>query len=428
MKSFAENFNWLIGLLLLIAIALGIFLLPSFWKIANTGLLLVAAAFVLYRELQSSTPIPGNRMDGILDNLKEGVIAYDTNFKVFLFNRAAEQIFDVGKAEVLGERFTLKVRGGTFGKFKTLLTILFPAIAPSIIRRSELGAYPQVVDIAFENPQLELRVTTNRITDDKGGVTGFIKLVENRTRERTLLKAKSEFITIASHQLRTPLTGAIWAMEGLQKESLNKEQTDLVSAALGSINRLLKIVNDLLDIAKIEEGQFGYNFTEVNLADFIEEALRQANLVARQYKVTIYFDKPTAAMKVTADAAKLGIAFASVLDNAVKYNIENGEVTVKISRVPDKPYLEVTVHDTGIGVPPESMDKMFKKFFRGENALKIAVEGTGLGLYIAKNIIRQHGGDMWVESTMNRGSTVHLTLPTDPALIPQKEIFHEEQI
>ena len=102
------------------------------------------------------------------------------------------------------------------------------------------------------------------------------------------------------------------------------------------------------------------------------------------------------------------------------------DVIVKIEKVGKNPYIQISVKDTGIGIPAEEFKKVFAKFFRAENAVKVAVEGTGLGLYITKNIIRRHGGQIWIESTLNRGTTVYFTMPTNPTLIPAKEFIYEE--
>lgn len=117
----------------------------------------------------------------------------------------------------------------------------------------------------------------------------------------------------------------------------------------------------------------------------------------------------------------------NLLDNAIRYNIKNGEVILTVERLQDKPFIQVSVKDTGIGIPPESVKKIFNKFFRADNAIKAAPNGSGLGLYIVRNIIRRHGGEIWVESELNRGATFYFTLPIDQKLIPLKEVVYEEE-
>jgi two-component system sensor histidine kinase VicK len=121
------------------------------------------------------------------------------------------------------------------------------------------------------------------------------------------------------------------------------------------------------------------------------------------------------------DPKRLSLAVTNLLENAIRYNVENGEVTVKADKMQDKPYVVVSVKDTGIGIPPEAVANLFKKFFRAENAVKTQTEGSGLGLYIAKGIIAAHGGQIWAESELNRGTTISFALPTDPNLVPKTE-------
>jgi two-component system sensor histidine kinase VicK len=108
----------------------------------------------------------------------------------------------------------------------------------------------------------------------------------------------------------------------------------------------------------------------------------------------------------------------NLLENAIRYNIDNGEVFVRVDHVEGKPFVQVSVRDTGIGIPPEAIDKLFKKFFRADNATQSQTEGSGLGLYISKNIVNAHGGELWAESELGRGTIMRFTLPTDSSLVP----------
>ncbi|MBI5079083.1 ATP-binding protein, partial [Candidatus Wolfebacteria bacterium] len=130
---------------------------------------------------------------------------------------------------------------------------------------------------------------------------------------------------------------------------------------------------------------------------------------------------------VSIDPQKLGMVLWNLLDNAIRYNVKNGEVIVGVERLKDKPYLQIRVKDTGVGIPPDQINRLFVKFFRSENVVKFVPDGSGLGLYIAKNIIRRHGGEIWAESQINRGTTFNFTVPTDSRLIPSKEIVYEEE-
>ena len=184
-----------------------------------------------------------------------------------------------------------------------------------------------------------------------------------------------------------------------------------------------------MDVSKIEEGRFGYQFEEINIIDLVSNIINEAQSFTEQYKIKIIFQKPNEALpQVLADPQKLGMVLFNLIDNAVRYNVENGEVKIEIKLLRDSPYIQISVQDTGLGIPPKQMDKLFTKFFRGENIIKVATEGSGLGLYIAKNIIQRHGGKIWAESQVNRGSTFYFIIPTDPNLVPQKEIIYQEDI
>lgn len=424
---------WLSLLFVLVTLAVGFLNLPLFWAAVNALLLLSLMAIVMANALQVGGANAASRaeryqLESIVKNLKDGVIAYDQSFKILVFNKAAEEICNVRASEVLGQAFTLKIKEQMRSHYRILLTILFPALAPVVIRRTEPGVYPQIADFSFEEPPLELRVYTHQVIGEDGAVAGFIKVIRDRTRELTLLRSKSEFLTIASHQLRTPLTGVSWAWENLKSEPLTENQQQLVQTGTDATKRLIRIVEDVLDVAKIEEGRFGYEFKELNLVELIEGIVAEASLLARKQQVQVYLARPKyTEYRIMADAAKLSTALGNLIDNGIKYNVPGGEVVVEIAGVPQESYVQVSVKDTGAGIPPEDAKKLFTKFFRGENVKKFAVDGTGLGLYIVKNIVRRHGGTIWAESTLGRGSAFRFTLPTDPNLIPPKETVYEEE-
>lgn len=369
--------------------------------------------------------IERNELKSVIANLGNGVVAYDHNFKVLIFNSAAERIFNLRSGEMEGNYFAPdKVRDPRFSFF---CRVLFPSLAPQVVRITEEGKYPQIIDMSFENPRLELRVATDRVIDSDGRVLGFMKIIQDRTREAELLRSKSEFIEVAAHQLRTPLTSVNWIFESLVKEKLSEEQKNMVDMGAIAAGSLLKIVNDLLDIAQIEEGKFGYKFESVDFVRFMEEVLIEMNVLAKSLGVKLYFKRPAEALPpLTIDAKKISVVLSNLIANSIKYNVENGEAVVGVRKLEDKPYVEVSVKDTGIGIAEEDAGKVFTKFFRSDNAQKAVPDGTGLGLYIVKNIIRRHGGEIRFDSQLNRGTTFYFTLPLDPSLIPQKEFAYED--
>ncbi len=422
---------WFFLAVSLILLAINIFYLPKLWVFITLGVFLVLGAIILVNSLRLARSnleikIERNELMSIISNLTDGIIAYDPNFRILIFNRAAEQIFNFKTQEIIGQYFTPE--RAREPRLKLLSQVIFPSLAPVVMRRSEVGTYPQIVDLFFDEPKMELRVATDKIIDSSGQLLGFVKIVHDRSREIELIRSKTEFIAVASHQLRTPLTSVHWALESLAKENLEASQKELANTGLEASIKLLKIVNDLLDVSKIEEGRFGYQFENVNIISFIEEIIEGIKDFAKQFNVKIYFQKSTEpSIALSIDPQKLSMVISNLIDNAIRYNVPNGEVTVAVERVKDQPYIKISVKDTGIGIPADELNKLFSKFFRAENATKFYPEGSGLGLYIVKNIIKRHGGQIWVESEINRGSTFYFTLPTDPKLIPPKEIVYGEE-
>jgi len=367
-----------------------------------------------------------NQLNAIVSNLDVGVVAYNPDLVVLVCNRAAENILGLNAKDVLAKQFSLALTKEP--KFKIMAQIMFPSLALTAVRRSGTGIYPEIMDISLEEPRAELRVSTEKILGLSGELLGFVKLIKDRTREIEILRSKSEFISTASHQLRTPLTSLYWIFESLEKEALAETQKTLVKEGLAASSRALKIVNDLLDASKIEEGRFGYRFENADVVEFLEAVIKEKNVLAEEYGIKLYFQKPSEKSIVCfIDKEKLSYALSNLIDNAIKYNVKNGEVIIGIEKEKNESYISIFVKDTGIGIPAEEINKLFTKFFRAENAEKIASDGTGLGLFITRNIIRRHGGDIWAESEINRGSTFRFTLPTDPTLVPPREVVYEEE-
>ena len=400
--------------------------------LASCGILLLVVLILsmwsAYRSamVARGTKVERTELESILGILNDAVIVYEEGFRATFFNPAAERLFQVHAKSIIGHVFAPQdvEREG----WRTLIQVIFPSLAPRVITRSKEGEYPQVLDVAFTNPSLEFRITTSPIADDDGKTVAFMKIVRDRTALVAALRSRSEFVTVASHQLRGPVTDISWALESLARaDELNDADRSIVQNATAASQGLLRRIEDLLNISKMEEGQFGYNFEELDIAEFIGKILADVLPSAKQAGIKIYFDRPSADLPhVMIDPKRLSLAVINLLENAIRYNVENGEVIVKVDRIEGKPYIQVSVKDTGIGIPAESMEKLFNRFYRAENAMKSQTEGSGLGLYIAKSIVTAHGGEIWAESELNRGTVLYFTLPTDPSLIPKHEVGAEE--
>ena len=417
---------WIIFLIVLAAFFLGIWTEPFVIRLGEgvLSLAIVILAFVVsfgsIRTGASATNSNGE-LDALLVSVPDPLIIYDKDFRVMFFNANAEALFNLPSKTVLGH--VLSPRDVNTPEWKVLTQTIFPSLAPRVVARSKEGDRPQIFELSFTDPELELRVLTAAILDERGSPQAFLKLVHNVTPVAAALRSKSEFVTVASHQFRGPITDISWALQALTSDAgMSETSKQIVANALAASQGLIRRVEDLLSVAKLEEGQTGYSFEETDIVEFVGKVLADILPAAQKAGIKMYFDRPATALPhVTIDPRQISIVLVNLLENAIRYNIENGEVIVRVDPVEGKPFIRVSVKDTGIGIPKEAISQLFKKFFRADNAVQSQTEGSGLGLYIAKGIVNAHGGDMGAESELGRGTVMYFTLPTDPSLVPKHE-------
>ncbi|MFA6365038.1 MAG: PAS domain-containing sensor histidine kinase [Candidatus Paceibacterota bacterium] len=433
-KNIKEYWNTpeVLSLLVMLCLMGGLFVFAAYYTplflTITMGIVLAGASIVLLRSFASFARMNAEEQfvirerNALIQYLKDGVVIYDTNFKIKTFNRAAEQIFHVSAEEVVGKQMDPSMVKNSH--FRILTQTLFPSLAPSVSQLSETNVWPQVVNLSFEDPKQELHTTLNPLQNEKGEVEWFIKIIRDSTRENNVLQTKSDFINVAAHQLRTPLTALHWALENIVKFSEGVPDVHSVAIeALGVSERSLKITNDLLDVSKIEEGKFGYAFTSMPILPFVETIVKEMKTLADQYTVTLSVAPPREVFpEVYLDQNRISAVLFNLIDNAIRYNTKNGKVTISLERVEAKPFVKISIIDTGVGIPPDEINKLFQKLHRGSNVVQLEPNGSGLGLYIAKNIVARHGGELGVSSELNRGSTFWITLPLDASLVPQREV------
>jgi len=174
---------------------------------------------------------------------------------------------------------------------------------------------------------------------------------------------------------------------------INPNQEKILKQSLDALKEMSRIIDDLLKTASIEEGKFGYKFEIGDIVAIINEILGVSLIKGQAKKLKFVFYPPEFAVpKFVMDKDKILVAISNLIDNAVKYNVENGEIGVKIEKVKDKPFIKISISDTGIGISNKDLERIFEKFYRSPEVLKTHTSGIGLGLYISKNIIENHGG------------------------------------
>lgn len=333
-----------------------------------------------------------------LDKLPEGLIILNEKGEIVFFNNKAKELLNLDE-KFLGKNIF------DFWREKKLFSFfqIFPERIFEILERK--------INI---REGLNLKLSVRELKSDQESL-GHLFFFTEITREVSLEKIKDEFITVVSHQLRTPISEIQWGIDLLLKEkigNLNEKQKNQLEEVLEINKRLLGLVDDFLNAARIEEGRFLEKLKPFSLEAILEHIVLLFGQQAKKKSIELEVKKPVFPLPfVKMDVEKIKLAIENLLDNAIKYTLEGGKVTISLEETPDGKDIIFSIKDTGIGIPKEDQERVFSKFFRAKNAQRLEPSGTGLGLYVAKNIIEAHGGKIWFESEEGKGTTFYFTLP-----------------
>ncbi len=269
---------------------------------------------------------------------------------------------------------------------------------------------------AKDGTRLPFTVPSSAPSDVRSLAQSLAALMEGveklHKRDAEVSRVKSDFISTAAHQLRTPLTGIRWALEALEKDNITEEQRSLVKSATDKSHELVAIVGTLLDISSIESGKYKYHMEPVNLDALAAEVITDLSPLASLRQVSLSLMHARVAVPpVRADRERMKWVVTNLIENAIRYTPAGGSVTAAIDVASGRVYL--MVRDTGIGIAAEDRGNIFERFYRAQNAVAKENQGNGLGLYIARTIATDHGGDLnFAENKEGPGTTFTLTLPT----------------
>jgi NtrC-family two-component system sensor histidine kinase KinB len=342
-----------------------------------------------------------NKGEAIFSSIEDGLMVFDTKLKVTGVNPAARRLLDLG----FTESATLHCAD------------IFPDqnVCDLIRRTVETGTQPGIPDeqriitlLAGE----QLRHYLFSVTVIRGrdrNLSGIVLLLRDVTRLKEVERLKSEFVMAASHELRTPLTGLSMSVDLLLEhagQGLPKRDLDLLQSAHEEVHRMKALVNDLLDLSKIEAGRIELEFESVPVPTLFDHAKAIFKSQVEMKQVTLTAEAATDLPRVRADANKITWVLTHLISNAPRYVSKGGHIGLTADRV--GPHVHLSVRDDGPGISPEYQSRVFQKFVRVKEE---GAGGTGLGLAICKEIVRAHGGAIWVESTPGQGSTFTFTLP-----------------
>jgi len=345
--------------------------------------------------------------EALLGSIGDGVFAIDNDRKIILFNSIAETLSGYSAAEVVGKRYTEALKfvfedtGRPNDEFvNTALSGTKTQMANPTALITRAGKSVSVADSAAP------------VRDPSGKVIGAVIVFRDVAHERQIDKAKTEFVSLASHQLRTPLTAISWYTElllGGDAGKVSKPQKEFLTQIHDSNLRMIELVNSLLNVSRIDLGTLASDPEKTDIVALCDSVLGELapQIAARSEKIVRSY--PAGGVSLFADPKLMRIVAQNILSNAVKYTPEKGSVTISVSIDAEK--FRMTVADTGYGIPDAQKSKIFTKLFRADNAKEKDPDGNGLGLYIAKAVIDAHGGSIRFDSQEGKGTTFFVELP-----------------
>lgn len=331
----------------------------------------------------------------VLNNMTEGVIAINADGRILLVNPSAENILEVSGSKIEG---------------KLLWNIVKKSRIGEMVRKavSEQTIVEEEIEFLFKERKI---IKTHVIGVSQGDVAGIIVL-SDMTKIRNLERIRKDFVANVSHELRTPLTSLQGFVETLLGGALKDEEaaTRFLKIMEEDVNRLSRLIDDLLTLSRLESKQELLHFKRIHLNHEIAQILERFKPHAEGRNLNLIDETAQAeAIYLDADRDKLHQVFVNLLDNAIKYNRDGGEV--RLQAVVRDGQAEIVIADTGIGIPQEAMGRLFERFSRVDKARSREMGGTGLGLSIVKHIVEKHGGRVACESVWGQGSRFIVTLP-----------------
>jgi len=338
-----------------------------------------------------------------VDGVSDHVIITDSDGTIIYANKGAERITGYSVKEMLGKRPSLwggQMPEGFYEKmWKTIKVQKKPFNGQLTNKRKSGDVY-------------EAEINISPILNEKGDLIYFIGIERDITRTKALDRMKTEFISLASHQLRTPLSAVKWFGRMLlagDAGKLTKLQEEYIDKINSSNEREIRLVNSLLNISRIESGRISIVPKPTDMKELVENVVTDTGISedkkTSEIKVDIEEDLPL----LNIDPDLIRHVYMNLVTNAVRYSGKRGKVNVQVKT--KGRYLFSVIEDSGIGIPTSEQGRIFDRFFRAANAMKRETEGTGLGLYLAKTIVESSGGKIWFKSKENVGTTFYFTLP-----------------
>ena len=358
---------------------------------------------------KSKTEMANAKDEAMLDSIGDGVFAIDKTGIIIIFNRKAEEISGWRAVEALGKQYRKILKFAMEDKPDV--------IKDDFISQALGGKKVQIANHAViirkDGTKLPVADSAAPVLNDEGKVQAVVVVFRDVTKERAVDQAKTEFVSLASHQLRTPLSVVNWYTEMLltgDVGKLNAEQKKYLDEVYRGNQRMVTLVNALLNVSRLELGTFVIEPKPTDMSKAVQDTIDEYKKQVDDKKIKLSRSLGKDIPVIPADPKLLHMIIENILSNSIKYTPEGGRIEVSLSLDNQKNVL-LKISDTGYGIPKNQQDKIFTKLFRADNVREKDTEGTGLGLYIVKTIIDNSDGKIWFTSEENKGTTFFVTIP-----------------
>lgn len=351
------------------------------------------------------------RLEAIIESIAEGVVVIENDKNIFMSNTTILKMLGYKENEFDNQPYAnvLHIIDENTGE-------LDKDFIDNVFRTGEvLSRFNKSQIVTKDGRKIDISETVSPIKDSSGKVHRLVVVIKDVTEQRKVEKMRSEFVSIASHQLRAPLTAISWYIEMLMDEKSNTNLTDEQKGYISMVSegnrKMTLLVNDLLDISRLEGGkELQFIKSDADIIEVVKDVIEEQKSLATQKKQNLLVTQnPEGPIIINIDKDKIRQVIVNLVNNAIKYTKDGGKISVHTELLDGN--VRINISDSGIGIPKEQQSRIFEKFFRSDNAVSIQAQGSGLGLYVAKEVVEKHGGRIEFQSEVDKGTTFTVILP-----------------
>lgn len=347
------------------------------------------------QDAHATTEGERRKLSSVLTHMTDGVIATNKHGNIILMNRRAEEMLDKKQEDVLDSEITKILNLNKFMDLEDLYAIQDPIL----------------LDFDNEDEEIILEANFSIIEKENGEYNGIIAVLHDVTEQERIEEERREFVANVSHELRTPLTSMKSYLEALADGALEDKEVAprFIHVTQTETERMIRLVNDLLQLSKMDSKDFHMNMTQFEMAAFVDQIIDRFEMSTKNESIEFIRKTNVEPIYVKGDRDKLTQVMDNILSNAVKYSPHGGAITCVMKKEKDR--VVISIKDEGVGIPKDNIQHVFDRFYRVDKARSRNLGGTGLGLAIAKEIVLTHDGAIWISSDWGKGTTISFSLP-----------------